>query len=327
MNYLIGGNGYIGNVVNNYFKRQGLDTCVIDSNLYNLDYLDNDYPEIDLRNFDKLDKLNFNNSNIILLAGLVGDPITKKYPELSSEININSTKKLIKYIKAKNINKFIFISTCSNYGLQKNDDLVDEETELDPKSLYAKAKVEIEKYIFETNLDYTVLRFATAFGHSQRMRFDLTLNEFTAKLFLDYNLEIYDSETWRPYCHVVDFARAIFNVIYENPKNSSKQVFNIGSNENNITKKDLVKKIHKKVNKGRYSFIEKSIDPRNYKVNFNKSERELGFKTAFNIDYGINEIVENLKQEAYSLSELEDSFLNYGNFKIDSDKHLNYLNN
>ena len=105
-----------------------------------------------------------------MLAGLVGDPITRKYPKISKKYNIEGIKKLIINVnKFKNIKKFVFISTCSNYGVIKNK-LATENSILNPKSTYAKAKIEIEKYIIKNknlNFSTTILRFATAFGLSQ----------------------------------------------------------------------------------------------------------------------------------------------------------------
>ena len=102
------------------------------------------------------------------------------------------------------------MSTCSNYGLIKGDYLADEEHDLNPLSLYAKSKVNIEKYILslykKSSMRPTILRFATAFGLSPRMRFDLTVNQFTKELKLNKKLQVFDENTWRPYCHVKDFA-------------------------------------------------------------------------------------------------------------------------
>ena len=108
------------------------------------------------------------------------------------------------------------MSTCSNYGVVKNNEIVNEKSKLNPISLYAKSKVKFEKYLQKnkkSKTKITILRFATAFGLSSRMRFDLTINEFVREIFLKNSLEVYESETWRPYCHVKDFALAIFKVI------------------------------------------------------------------------------------------------------------------
>ena len=106
-------------------------------------------------------------------------------------------------------------------------------------SLYAKEKVGIENFILENEwkFDFTILRFATAFGHSPRMRFDLTVNEFIKFFFLKLPFEVYDSNTWRPYCHTKDFARALEAVSSADTKNIARKIFNVGSNETISQKK------------------------------------------------------------------------------------------
>ena len=163
-------------------------------------------------------------TDVILLAGLVGDPITKNYPKEAHQINNIGIKNCIDQLNGLGLNRFVFVSTCSNYGLIKNNQKANEKFPLNPLSLYAKSKVAIEEYILELRgkVDFkpTILRFATAFGISSRMRFDLTISEFTRKIALGHELLIYDANTWRPYCHVLDFARLIdivFQVVYIHP--------------------------------------------------------------------------------------------------------------
>ena len=154
---------------------------------------------------------------IVILAGLVGDPIVKKYPLIAKKINNDYMYNLIKLISDKFDGKTVFISTCSNYGLIEDKNKADENTTLNPLSNYAKAKVDIENFILSLNknknFNATILRFATAFGLSQRMRFDLTINEFTKQIYENKHLSIFDELTWRPYCHVKDFARLILKII------------------------------------------------------------------------------------------------------------------
>ena len=181
---------------------------------------------------------------VVLLAGLVGDPITKKYPNESAAINNEGVKNVIDLCAKKNIEKFIFVSTCSNYGLIQDDELAHEEFELNPLSLYAKSKVNAEKHIIslkgKTDMNPTILRFATAFGLSPRMRFDLTVSEFTRDLAMGNGLLVYDANTWRPYCHVQDFARLIKMVLETQFEKVAFDVFNAGGDINNATKQMII---------------------------------------------------------------------------------------
>ena len=119
---------------------------------------------------------------------------------------------------------------------------------LRPISLYAKAKVEIEKFLKNNkkklNYSFNILRFATAYGTSPRMRFDLTINQFVNEIYFDKEVGVYDPDTWRPYCHIKDFAGAIHKVILKS-ENIKYQVFNIGSNNNNYSKNSDYKTYYK----------------------------------------------------------------------------------
>ena len=208
--FIAGGGGYIGTVVSKHFLNKGYKIDCLDNfiykNSFSIDELkkNNDFKLIygDLRNEKLLKTSIINCDALIILAGLVGDPITKKYPSLSTDINLNATKKLIDISIQNNLKKIIFVSTCSNYGLSETDELLDENAPLKPLSLYAKHKVEIEKYILSLkntkNFDPTILRFSTAFGLSPRMRFDLTVSEFTRDLAMGNDLLVYDADTWLP---------------------------------------------------------------------------------------------------------------------------------
>ena len=145
------------------------------------------------------------------------------------------------------------------------------------------------------------------------MRFDLTVNQFVREIFLKNNLEVYDIGTWRPYCHVKDFAGAIYKTIQKN--NVKKfDIFNVGSNKNNIKKEKLIKKIEKYIRIKNVSLVQKSSDYRNYKVNFSKMKKILNFVPKYSIDYGIKEIIKAMKNKRFiKLNQSKDHF---GNYKI-----------
>ena len=144
------------------------------------------------------------------------------------------------------------------------------------------------------------------------MRFDLTINEFVKEIYLNKSLEIYDFDTYRPYCHTVDFARAIDAVIKSDNKFVYKECFNVGNKKNNFQKKAIVDLILKKIKfkKNNIKFVNKSKDRRNYRVNFNKIEKKLKFKTKYSVNYGIKEILKYLNQTKLKNKNF------YGNYKI-----------
>ena len=142
---------------------------------------------------------------VVHLAAIVGDPACAKDPELSQAVNVEGTRALVE--DAGMARRIVFASTCSNYG-RMADPLVpvDETAPLAPVSLYAEQKVEIERELLALP-NATCLRFATIYGVAERMRFDLTVNEFTRDLWDGRTLDVYGEQFWRPYVHVGDAAR------------------------------------------------------------------------------------------------------------------------
>ena len=323
---ILGGAGYIGSVLTAHFLKGKHDVVVIDNFIYNnhstiLPYIgDPNYRMIkgDFSDFTLLDKEAQNVDHVLILAGLVGDPITKKYPITSEKINNLNIKKCIDYFDDKSIQKLVFISTCSNYGLISEGKLADEEFELTPLSLYAKAKVSNEQYLLnkkgKVSYSGVILRFATAFGLSPRMRFDLTISEFTRDLFFREKLIVFDENTWRPYCHVRDFARLI-DIVFSAEKNLIDfEVFNAGGDKNNFTKKMIVDCITSKIEGAKIEYNQNDSDPRNYKVSFNKVKTVLGFVPEKSVEYGINELIQAFKLGLFADSKT--NFKNYGNYKL-----------
>ena len=206
------------------------------------------------------------------------------------------------------------MSTCSNYGFVK-DEIATEKTNLSPKSIYAKQKVSIEKYIIKlknkSKFCPTILRFATAFGLSLRPRFDLTINEFVLNAYLKKKIDIYDHETWRPYCHVNDFTKIINSCLKLEYKKAYFNIFNVGSNNNNFRKIDVAKRIKKIIPGFSFQIVKGSKDPRDYRVNFNKISKFLKQKSFVSIDFGIREITNFLSKHKNPKK-----FLKYGNFNI-----------
>jgi nucleoside-diphosphate-sugar epimerase len=163
--------------------------------------------------------------------------------------------------------------------------------------------------------DITILRFATAFGCSERMRFDLTINEFTRDLYLGKELEVFDKDTWRPYCHVNDFFNAISKVFSADSSSVHGEVFNVGGDENNYTKKMIVETILSKIPSGKVKYLDEGPDPRNYRVDFKKIRNTLDFNPSYSVDDGVDEIIEALNKGRF-LPKATDSLNQYGNYDL-----------
>ncbi len=323
---LIGGAGYVGTVLASHFLKKGYKVTVLDNFTYGNQFAvysflgDPDYRLVygDMADRDCLTEASRDVTDVILLAGLVGDPVTKKYPDASEAVNVHGVRAAMDFFDGKGIGKLVFVSTCSNYGMIAENELADEKFRLSPMSLYAKAKVANEVYLLEKlgKVDYSgvVLRFSTAFGLSPRMRFDLTVSEFTRDLYFGKELLVYDEHTWRPYCHLRDFARLLDTVITSESEKVHFQVFNAGGDINNYTKKMIVDEILTHIPDGRVKYGEQGGDPRNYRVSFKKVKRVLGFEPAFTLKDGVRELI-----NAFEFGAFEDSMTNrdnYGNYNI-----------
>jgi nucleoside-diphosphate-sugar epimerase len=255
-------------------------------------------------------------SDVVVMAALVGDPITKRYPVASAAINVDAAKHFIRSLAGRELNKLIFVSTCSNYGLQPDGTPARETAELRPLSIYARNKVEVEQFLLNEIDDppFTILRFSTAFGLSPRMRFDLTVSEFTRELFLGRDLLVYDPDTWRPYCHVADLSFAIQRVLDFPLEEVRGQVFNTGGDANNHTKRSIVEIIRRRLPQARVNFQAQGSDPRNYRVNFEKIQRALHFVPSYGVADGVDELLRALQLGVFHDVDARPNF--YGNRQI-----------
>ena len=323
---VIGGAGYIGSVLTRKLLDCGYNVRVLDKLMYDnspaVSYLleDDNFSFIkgDFGDNAKLDQSLKNITDVVLLAALVGDPICKKYPDLAQKVNLDYPKNLFRKLKNRNINSFIFTSTCSNYGLQSDDKPANENSQLNPQSLYAETKVEFEKYILENldNIDFspTILRLSTAFGISPRMRFDLTISEFTKDLALGKELLVYDENTWRPYCNVNDISDAIVKVLELPKEKVYGEVFNIGSDQNNCTKKMVVELAQKHIKNAVVNYKKGGMDPRNYIVSFEKAKQVLDFNPRFSAEDSVIHLINAIENGLFNDIEIRKSF--YGNYEI-----------
>ena len=199
--------------------------------------------------------------------------------------------------------RFLFASTCSNYGRMADPTVpIDETGELRPVSLYAEQKVAMEKSLLDGDLNgmsATCLRFATVYGVGHRMRFDLTVNEFTRDLWADRKLDVFGETFWRPYVHVRDAARAVALVLASPLDKVAGRVFNAGHSDENYRKLDLVEIITGQLGRGDVSYVTKTEDPRDYKVSFERIKDELGYEPRYRVPGGIEELVGALEEERF----------------------------
>ena len=232
---------------------------------------------------------------VVHLAAIVGDPACSRDPERAREVNLDATRALLEECRQRDVSRFVFASTCSNYGkMVETDAVATEEWELRPVSLYAETKVAAELDILAANragFSTTCLRFATVYGVSPRMRFDLTVNEFARDALLSGELVVYGEQFWRPYVHVGDAARAIVSVLAASVDDVGGEVFNVGSASQNLRKQDLVELLRGRLPETTVERVVQAEDPRDYRVSFSKIQNRLGYETARTVLQGIDEVL------------------------------------
>ena len=305
-----GGAGYVGSVLCHELVTSGRTVRVLDSLLHRqrdvvraLELAGVELVEGDVRDPDARRTALEGAATIVHLAAIVGDPACAQDPQESQEVNVDGTRALLVDARSASTGRFVFASTCSNYG--RMDDVskpIDETGRLAPVSLYAEQKVEMEREVLNgasDGLDVTCLRFATVYGVSPRMRFDLTVNEFTRDLWADRHLEVFGEQFWRPYVHVRDAARAIRLVLDTSAERVRGEVFNVGRSDENYRKLDLVNLAQERLPTGSVSFVERTEDPRDYKVNFDKIREILGYEVTMTVPTGVDEVASALEAGAF----------------------------
>ncbi len=301
-----GGAGYLGAVTAAELLEHGHRVTVLDSLLHGGEALLPLYTrdgfrfiQGDVRDSEAVERALEQAEGIVHLAAIVGDPACKRDPDTAREVNQDASLALFERARALGADRFVFASTCSNYGRMADpESYVDETAELSPVSLYAETKVAVERALLERSEGdgrgpaITELRFATLYGLAPRMRFDLTVNEFSAELLRKRTLEVYGEQFWRPYVHVRDAARAIRSVLEADRGRVAGEVFNVGDTSENYRKADLVELIRERLEGDvEIKRVEVAEDPRDYRVSFAKIEEQLEFAITRTVPDGIAEVL------------------------------------
>jgi nucleoside-diphosphate-sugar epimerase len=295
---LTGGSGYIGssfiNLFSDEFSILSIDTnyystpeIVVNSSVINVNKDIRDISEKDLEGIDY----------IVHMAELSNDPLGEYNPNLTKSINIDATKDIINLAKNSNIKKFIYMSSCSVYGF--TDDLIlNEDSDTNPLTEYAKAKVTNERYLLENDYDFEIkiLRNATAFGFSPNTRLDLVVNDLSFSAINTSKIEVHsDGTPKRPLVHVEDICRVIYELIVSDE--SHVLLVNVGSDHMNYSVKEIAQKISEITGVKNLSFGEKDNDQRSYMVDFSKLKEVLpSFEFKHDLESGAIDLIENIQQ-------------------------------
>jgi len=296
-----GGAGYIGSVLSRILLEKGYDVTCLDRLFFGTDPIREIADKIrlvkdDIRWFKP--EILKDIDAIFDLAALSNDPSGELEPQKTLEINYRGRTRVAKLSKKHGVTKYVLASTCSVYGFQNK--ILTEESNLNPLTTYAKANMLAEKEILplaDKSFSVTVLRQATVYGLSFRMRFDLAINGMVLGFYKNGKIPIMrDGKQWRPFVHVRDTSSAFAKVLETDPELVNGQIFNVGSNEQNIQIFDLAKLVAESINLPFNYEWYGSPDNRSYRVSFNKIKETLNFKPQYAIGDGAKEVFDALKE-------------------------------
>jgi len=309
---ITGGAGYIGSSLVGLLLQKGYQVSVIDELLFGgeslLAYLS--HPNFNFSKGDIWEPRSIQNAwpanwqppkTIIHLAAIAGFPACQAVGrQVAWRYNVEATQRVYDQAVKLGVERFIYASTYSNYGLSPDGQAVTEDTPLTPQSLYAETKIASENFLLgqaDTSCVPLIFRIATLYGLSPRPRFDLIVNQFTLEAFMRRELLIYQRGYSRSFLHLQDAIQGMLLGTEAPIEKIHHQVFNLGSNQGNFTKDEIVRMILKRIPETNVHYKDMTFggDMRDITVSFEKVEQILGFKPIFSVDDGIREVIVALR--------------------------------
>jgi len=309
---ITGGAGYIGSMVTSELLRQNYRVTVLDTLLFggesilpfmshpNFHFIKTDVTEPRAvrdavkRDWQKPDA-------IIHLAGIVGFPACQAVgKQVAWKYNVEATKRVYGQASDLGVERIVFASTYSNYGLSEDGKPVTEESALNPQSLYAETKIASEEFLLSQKDSVCaplLFRFATLYGISPRTRFDLIVNQFVLEAFTKRELIIYQRGYSRSFVHIRDVARGVIMGLEADKEKVRGQVFNLGTENGNYSKDEIVGYVLRRMPETvvEYKDLTFGGDMRDITVSFEKIKHVLGFDTTLTVDDGVREVLFALK--------------------------------
>jgi nucleoside-diphosphate-sugar epimerase len=289
-----GGLGYIGSKFLEKYKNSYL-LSVLDTSFYSNpnDVKDINFINKDIRNISKDDLKNID--IVVHMSELSNDPLGEFNPSLTSEINFEATKRLLNLCNEEEVSKFIYMSSASVYGF--NENLITEESQTNPLTQYAIAKVNNENYILNNkfNFEIIILRNSTVFGYSNNVRLDLVVNDLTYSALKNKKITlISDGSPKRPFVHVEDLVLLIDKIIRDE-RNHHKEIYNVGDNSLNYSIREISEIISKLTSIDDIEIGEKDSDQRSYFLNFDKLNKTFpDFRIKNSMERGVEDLINNL---------------------------------
>jgi nucleoside-diphosphate-sugar epimerase len=312
--FVTGGAGYVGSSLVPLLINKGYDVTVLDLMIYGEKVLPKHEKlkivKGDIRNQNLLKKIIPGHDCIIHLACISNDPSFELNPSLGKQINLDSFVPLVEISKSFGIERFIYASTSSVYGI-KNEKKVNEEMSLEPLTDYSRFKAECEKILLRyqsENFTTTTLRPATVCGYSPRQRLDLVVNILTNLAFNKREIKVFGGDQLRPNIHINDMVNAYVCMI-ESPKNLvAGEIFNVGYDNQSVNSiallvKEVIGYDVKVINV-------KSDDNRSYHISSEKIEKILNFKSRFTVKESIYDLKKAFQNNLLPNSLYDEKYFN-----------------
>ena len=314
-----GGAGYIGSHVVRKLLERNRRVRVLDSYLYGDHGLREvaGHPRLellegDIRHLRTVALATRGVHSVIALAALVGDAACDLDVDETTSINQEATRLLAEACQSAGVARLVFASSCSVYGA--NSELIlNEGSWLNPVSLYAQTRIQSEQILLRRvdQLSTVILRLATVFGWSTRMRLDLVVNTFTAHAFFNGKLRLFGGDQWRPNLHVQDAAEAFIAAAEADDARARGEIFNVGGNHLNYQVHQIAELVRTHVPHVEIEVVPSAGDQRDYRVSFDKIRHVLGFTPRFTVDDGVAEILRAFEAREITAPEAN----HYHNFK------------
>lgn len=296
---LTGADGYIGAIAGPYLMARGIDVVGLDTGYYRQGWL---YPLAgprpmiltkDIRDITPDDLKGFD--AVAHLAELSNDPLGQQDPGLTKEINYGGSMRMAEAARKAGVKRFVYMSSCSVYGVGSPDQTLDETSPVNPQTAYAECKVMVEnalKPMAGEDFAPCFLRNATAYGASPRQRFDIVLNDLSGLAWTTKQIKLMsDGTPWRPLVHVLDISQAIHLSLTAPHDEIAGQVFNVGSNDQNYRVIQIAEIVAKEFPGCDLSVGKPSADNRSYRVNFDRIQQVLpSFKTQWTAEKGARQM-------------------------------------
>lgn len=323
-----GNNGYIGNVMCPMLLEEGFEVIGLDTNYFSdclfgdkkvtIEQIVKDIRQVQADDFKGIQA-------VIHLAGLSNDPMGELNPGLTEEINLAASAWCAQLAKQAGVERFVFASSCSVYGIAEEGKAITEAGELNPVTAYAKSKIGTEEALHKlADKDFSpvLMRNATVYGSSPLLRLDLVVNNLTAWGYTTGKIKIMsDGSPWRPLIHIQDFSRAFIAALKAPKKLIHDQIFNVGQNSENYQVRDLGDAVKSVIPNCTVEYTgEHGADTRTYRVDFTKINTVLKdyFKPAWNVKKGVEQLYGDYR--AYGLD-----FASFQGEKYIRLKHLSLL--